>query len=75
MSLFRYGEFLKLMWSNYRNIFGTDDDEPKWVKKQILRLERCELADDSEEFAWMLNKAFEAYMLVAGIEDILLDRR
>jgi hypothetical protein len=64
----------------YRIIFGTDC-EPRWEKTPILYLEECKLADDSEKFARMLDRAlnvteevFEVYMLVAGIEDGLFDR-
>jgi hypothetical protein len=40
----------------YRIIFGTDG-APKWMKKHILQFEGCELADYSEQFAMMLQRA------------------
>jgi hypothetical protein len=40
-------------------IFGNDG-APKWMKKHILQFERRELADDSEEFAKMLQRALNA---------------
>jgi hypothetical protein len=40
----------------YRIIFGTDG-APKWMKKHILQIEGCELAD---EFAMMLQRALNA---------------
>jgi hypothetical protein len=43
----------------YRIIFGTDS-APKWMKIHILQFEGCELADDSEEFAMMLQRALNA---------------
>jgi hypothetical protein len=43
----------------YRIIFGTDG-APKWMKKHILQLEGCELANDSDEFGMMLERALNA---------------
>jgi hypothetical protein len=39
----------------YSIIFGTDG-KSKWMKKHILQFEGSELADDSEEFATMLQR-------------------
>jgi hypothetical protein len=43
----------------YRIVFGTNGS-PKWIMKHILQFEGCELANDSEEFAMMLQRALNA---------------
>jgi hypothetical protein len=49
-------------------VVGTDG-APKWMKKNILQFEGCELADDSEEFAMMIQRGVRT-QLNADEEDL-----